>query len=301
MDELQSKPGDRHPWALEVTDVRKSFGANRVLGGVSFAVPPGQVVALVGPSGCGKSTLLRAVLGTHPPDAGTVRAGGNPVTRPGRDVGIVYQHYSLFEFLTARGNVAFGLKLDRTTLPGRLFTFWNWRALRAKYHAEADAFLKRVRLGEAADLYPREMSGGMRQRVAVAQAFIMRPKVVLLDEPFGALDEATREELQLMLLRFAEENRACAAAGQPPPYTILIVTHELNEALYVADRVLGLSQYHPDGDAGAKIVYDEPAPDFRPDSPRDFERLIEQREALRAAVFDPAGRDRHAALNRDAA
>ncbi len=140
----------------------------------------------------------------------------------------------------------------------------------------------------------------MRQRVAVAQAFVLRPKVVLLDEPFGALDEATREELQLMLLRFAAENRTALDAGEEPPFTILIVTHELNEALYVADRVVGLSQYHPGGrdpqTGGAKIVYDEPAPFFAPDDPRDIARLVEQREAMRAAVFDPANVRRHAQL-----
>ena len=290
---------DRAP-ALEVKEVRKAFGDNRVLGGVNLTVPAGQIVALVGPSGCGKSTLLRTILGTHRPDSGDVRAGGKPVVGPNRDVGIVYQHYSLYEFLTARQNVVLGLKLDRTSLPWRFFQYLEWRRLRAEYEAEADSFLKRVGLSEAADLYPDEMSGGMRQRVAVAQAFVLRPKVVLLDEPFGALDEATREELQLMLLRFAEVNRAELAAGREPTYTILIVTHELNEALYVADRVVGLSQYHPGGPdpetGGAKIVYDEPAPPFSPDSPRDLERLIAQREELRAAVFDPANVRRHAKL-----
>ena len=303
-DVRDSEPGDRRPSAaapaLEVKGVRKAFGANRVLGGVNLTVPAGQIVALVGPSGCGKSTLLRAILGTHRPDSGDVYAGGKPVAGPNRDVGIVYQHYSLYEFLTARENVVLGLKLDRTSLPWRLFQFLEWRRLRREYEAEADSFLKRVGLSEAAHLYPDEMSGGMRQRIAVAQAFVLRPKVVLLDEPFGALDEATREELQLMLLRFAEVNRAELAAGREPSYTILIVTHELNEALYVADRVVGLSQYHPGGPdpvtGGAKIVYDEPAPHFAPDSPRDLERLIAQREELRAAVFDPANVERHAKL-----
>ena len=288
------KPRDRHPSALgelapalELRDVRKAFGTNKVLGGVDLSIPAGQIVALVGPSGCGKSTLLRAALGTHPPDSGAVNAGGRPVTGPTRDVGVVYQHYSLYEFLTARENVALGLKLDRTGLPFRLFQFPKWRRLRAELHAEADAFLAKVGLAAAAGLYPAAMSGGMRQRVAVAQAFVLRPKVVLLDEPFGALDEATREDLQRMLLRFAAENQTAEAAGQAPPFTILIVTHELTEALYVADRVVGLSQYHGSGAEGAVIVYDEPAPAFTVDSPRDFERLYEKRDELRRAVFEP--------------
>ena len=295
--DVSPKPRPRGASALEVEHVRKAFGENKVLGGVDLEVPAGQIVSLVGPSGCGKSTLLRAILGTHAPDSGAVRAGGEPVAGPNRDVGVVYQHYTLYDFLTARGNVAFGLKLDRTSLPFRLFQYPKWRRLRAEYRAEADAFLDRVGLSAAAGLYPREMSGGMRQRVAVAQAFVLRPKVVLLDEPFGALDEATREELQLMLLRFAAENRAALEKGGEPPFTILIVTHELNEALYVADRVVGLSQYHPGGADGAKIVYDEPAPFFAPDDPRDVARLVEQREALRAAVFDPANVERHASLS----
>ena len=288
------KPRDRDPSALgepalDLRGVRKAFGSNKVLGGVDLAIPAGQIVALVGPSGCGKSTLLRAALGTHPPDSGAVEAGGKPVTGPTRDVGVVYQHYSLYEFLTARENVALGLKLDRTSLPFRLFQYPKWRRLRAEYHAEADAYLEKVGLAAAAGLYPGEMSGGMRQRVAVAQAFVLRPKVVLLDEPFGALDEATREDLQKMLLRFAGENKTAAEAGGPPPFTILIVTHELTEALYVADRVVGLSQYHAGGAGGAVIVYDEPAPAFTVDCAPDFAALRDRREALRKAVFEPAG------------
>jgi NitT/TauT family transport system ATP-binding protein len=130
------------------------------------------------------------------------------------------------------------------------------------------------------------MSGGMRQRVAVAQAFIMRPKVVLLDEPFGALDEAMREDLQMMLLRFYQENLIAKREGRVPQYTILMVTHELNEAIYVADRVIGLSRFHTQGDNGAAIVYDRPCPVFSPDDPRDFSKFVEQREELRKAVFD---------------
>ena len=291
-------PAANNTPALEVRGVSHWFGpskeaGHRVLGGVELTIGRGQIVALVGPSGCGKSTLLRAILGTHPPREGTVSADGNPVTRPGRDVGIVYQHYSLYDFLTARGNVAFGLTLDETTLPQRLFRPLWWREKHRDFLRRADAFLERVNLSDAADRYPHEMSGGMRQRVAVAQAFILEPKVVLLDEPFGALDEATREELQVMLLGFAAENAEAARDGREPPHTILIVTHELNEALYVADRVVGLSQYHPGGADGSKIVYDRPAPHFTPDQPRDYAALVGQREEIRRAVFDPANVERH--------
>ena len=279
-------------YVLECRAVCHWFGTKRVLNQVNLRVTPGQVVAVVGPSGCGKSTLLRAILGTHPPKQGQVLANGHPVTRPGRDVGIVYQDYRLFDFLTCRDNVAFGLMLDETTLPQRIFSFL-WRERRDQHRQAAQALLEKVNLADAADLYPSEMSGGMRQRVAIAQALIMEPKILLLDEPFGALDEATREELQVMLLHLYGENLAAKNNSQIPPYTILIVTHELNEALYVSDRVLGLSQYHQDGEHGATIVYDKPAPVFRPGDQRNFEQFEAQKEELRHAVFDPTSIQHH--------
>ncbi|TWT94822.1 Bicarbonate transport ATP-binding protein CmpD [Botrimarina colliarenosi] len=270
---------------LEIDHLSHAYGPKKVLNDVNLRVEAGQVLALVGPSGCGKSTLLRAVLGTHPPTSGSVCVGGKPMLRPSRDVGIVYQHYSLFDFLTARQNVAFGLKLDQTSTPFRLFNYPAWRKLRAEHLEQADALLKKVGLYAARDQYPSQMSGGMRQRVAIAQALIMQPRVLLLDEPFGALDEATREELQLMLLRLYEENVRARAEHREPPYTVIIVTHELNEALFVADRVVGLSQYHADGANGATIVYDRPAPIFKPDEPKDLSKFVKQKEELIEAVF----------------
>lgn len=279
--------------ALSVRDVHQWFGSNRVLGGVNFEVPAGQIVALVGPSGCGKSTLLRAVLGTHLPKKGQILASGRNVRSPNRDVGIVYQSYSLYDFMTARENVAFGLKLDETSTPYRFFNLPGWWKLRQKHLQMADELLEKVQLSHAAKLHPSEMSGGMRQRVAIAQALIMRPKILLLDEPFGALDEATREELQLMLLHLYEENLQAISSGQPAPYTILMVTHELNEAIYVSDRILGLSQYHSDGANGAKIVYDRPAPVFGSGDERDFSKFESQKDEIRKAVFDDEFNQHH--------
>ncbi len=272
---------------LKCQGVSHWFGSNRVLNNINLEIAAGQIVAVVGPSGCGKSTLLRAILGTHPPKEGSILASGHPITRPTRDVGIVYQNYSLYDFLTARDNVAFGLMLDQTNIGQRLLRPDRWWPLRKQHRAQSVELLEKVNLGHAVNLYPTEMSGGMRQRVAIAQALIMDPKILLLDEPFGALDEATREELQLMLLHLYEENQLCKQAGKRPPYTILIVTHELNEALYVSDRVLGLSQYHEDGKNGVTIVYDKPAPVFRPGDARDFEQFEKQKDEMRRAVFDP--------------
>lgn len=273
--------------ALEICEVSHWFGTNRILNKINLRIDAGQIVALVGPSGCGKSTLLQAILGTHPPSEGQILADGQPVQGPSRNVGIVYQNYSLYDFMTAQENVAFGLKLNETSLPYRLFGYPLYRRVRQQHLAESSQFLHRVGLGHAAARYPSELSGGMRQRVAIAQAFILKPKIVLLDEPFGALDESTREELQLMLLRFYQENLKAKQRGEMPEYTIIIVTHELNEAIYVADRVVGLSRYHTEGDQGATVVYDRPCPIFHPDEPKDLGRLVEQREELRKAVFDP--------------
>jgi NitT/TauT family transport system ATP-binding protein len=285
-------------YVLEIVGVHKSFGDKAVLYDVSLKVAPGQIVALVGPSGCGKSTLFNAILGTHAPTHGhivIVRNGTvHVVEGPNRNCGIVYQHYALYPFLTVLEGVAFGLMLDETSLPFRCFRPLAWRKLRREHLEKARAALRRVHLTEGDfGKYPDELSGGMRQRVAIAQAIVMRPQLLLLDEPFGALDEATRESLQTMLLEFYDENCAARSRGEPPPYTILIVTHELTEAIYVADRVLGLSQ-HWDWRAeghercpGATIVYDKPAPVYRPGDAKDYEQFAAQRKEIREAVTEP--------------
>jgi NitT/TauT family transport system ATP-binding protein len=291
-------------FALHCRQVSHGFGAKRVLHDVNLEVPRGQFLSLVGPSGCGKSTLLRAVVGTHLPQQGDIlvwrgtAATGEPISGPGRDRGIVYQQYSLFPFLTALENVAIGLMLDQTGLPFRVFAWPAWRRLRKQHLGAAAEMLSRVRLGEALRLYPQEMSGGMRQRVALAQALIMKPEIILLDEPFGALDEATREDLQRLLLALRDENIAVAKQGGRPPHTLIIVTHELNEALLVGDRVVGLSQYwdwQTEGHAacpGATVIYDKAAPIFKPQNAKELEAFARQREEIRRVVFDPAARCR---------
>ena len=273
-------------YALEIKSLSHVFGSFRVLDNIDLQVLPGQIVAVVGPSGCGKSTLLKAILGTHPPTQGEILTDGIPMRGPNRNVGIVYQNYALYDFLTAERNVSFGLKLDETSMWMRFLATRKYFAKRRGHLKKSLEFLQVVGLSDACGKYPHEMSGGMKQRVAVAQAFIMRPKIVLLDEPFGALDEAMREDLQMMLLRFYQENLIAKKEGRRPEYTILMVTHELNEAIYVADRVIGLSRFYTQGEKGAAIVYDRPCPVFHPDDPRDFSKFVEQREELRKAVFD---------------
>jgi NitT/TauT family transport system ATP-binding protein len=275
-----------HP-ALKVSDLYHSFGNKKVLNNINLEIKAGQIVSMVGPSGCGKSTLLRSILGTPLPFRGQIWADDIPVSGPSRNIGIVYQSYGLYDFLTARRNVSFGLKVDQTNIPQRLFRPFWWRKLEKQHFAQAEAMLTKVGLEDAFDSYPSELSGGMKQRVAIAQALILRPSILLMDEPFGALDESTRESLQLMLLHLYQENIEAKKAGKRPPHTILIVTHELNEALYVSDRVVGLSQYHIDGKNGSTIVYDQPTPVFRPEDPKDFSRFQREKEDIRKVVFSP--------------
>ena len=301
---------------LKIKEVSHSFGAKKVLHDIDLEIKKGEFIALVGPSGCGKSTLLNAIYGTLKPERGKVLVkNGNhalsseeeilstnktkkisqkflEVTRPNRNCGMVDQQYKLFENRTALRNVSIGPKLDETSIPFRIFKPREWKKIKEQHHFRAMDILKKVGLENDAYSLPRELSGGMRQRVAIAQTLIMKPKVLLLDEPFGALDEATRESLQKLLLGMYAENRQAIKKGEDPPYTVFIVTHELNEAIYVANRILGLSQHwdwrslgyseHP----GATIVFDEPAPVFSPDDQRDFMKFKSLQEKIYKIVID---------------
>ncbi|MFH2000415.1 MAG: ATP-binding cassette domain-containing protein [Planctomycetota bacterium] len=282
---------------LKVNNLSHWFGSNLVLHNVNLDIQQGQIVALVGPSGCGKSTLLRSIVGTHLPCEGEVQIrdadGLRMIRSPGRDRGIVYQRYSLFPHLTTQQNVAYGLMVDQTSIADRTFKRRKWKALRRRHLEQAAEMLEKMKLGSALKKYPPELSGGMCQRVAIAQALIMKPSVLLLDEPFGALDEATREELQRILLTLYAENQAELKGGRTPPYTIMIVTHEINEAIFVSDRVVGLSQYwdwkaeNHARSPGATIVYDKPAPVFTPEDDRDFMMFNVQKKEILHVVFDP--------------
>ncbi len=178
----------------------------------------GEIVVFLGPSGCGKSTILKAVAGLLPPTKGEVLVDGVPVTGVGRDRGMVFQQYTSFGWLTVRKNVEYGLKLRGVPADER--------------RAQADKYLKAVGLDDAAEQYPKELSGGMKQRVAIARTLINKPKLLLMDEPFGALDPSTRWGMQGLLIDIsrAEDN------------TILFVTHDVSEAVYLADTVFVLSK-----------------------------------------------------------
>ncbi|MEZ4229408.1 MAG: ABC transporter ATP-binding protein [Polyangiaceae bacterium] len=275
----------REPLTLDVSSVWQRYpskgGHQVVLSDVSLKVPEPQFLTVVGPSGCGKSTLLRLILGSESPWKGAVHAAGREVVHPDRNRGIVFQKYSLFPHLTVLENVMFGLELDGTWLLQKWLT-WPWYKQRHKQHQEqAMEYLKTVRLDQHAGKYPHQLSGGMQQRVAIAQAMIMKPAILLMDEPFGALDPGTREDLQLTIIETFEEQKA----------TIFFVTHDLEEALFVGTRLLVLSSFYSvdEGEdaVGSKLVMDIPTPKTPTTADKkrgDFRELIQE---VRRQGFDP--------------
>jgi NitT/TauT family transport system ATP-binding protein len=212
------RPEEPH---LQVRHLAKAFQVNgspkSVLDDIDFAARRGELICLLGRSGCGKSTLLNIVAGFHRPTTGEVHLEGTRITGPGPDRGVIFQEDALFPWLTVEENIAFGLK-------GR-------KLGRAAIAGEVQRFLALVGLSEFGGYLPREISGGMKQRVALARVLILKPKVLLMDEPFGALDSQTREEMQALLLHLWEQFH----------HTIVFVTHDVNEALLLADRVLVMS------------------------------------------------------------
>jgi len=251
-------------YLIHFDQVEVSYPLNRrqtrcVLRGINLHVTFGEFVTIVGPTGCGKSTMLRMILGSQFPTNGQVLVDGKPVIGVGRDRGIVFQKYSLFPNLTVLENIAFGRIVEQTTLPQRLIYSSSFRRLCRQAREEARAFVDRIDLSAGdVDKYPFELSGGMRQRVALAQALIMCPKILLMDEPFGALDPSTREEMQLLILEQWKQFKM----------TILFVTHDLEEAAFLATRLIAISQYWSD-DSGkkaefAQIVYDKVIPGGHP-------------------------------------
>jgi NitT/TauT family transport system ATP-binding protein len=187
------------------------------LADVSLEVRPREFVALLGPSGCGKSTLLYLVGGFLPTETGRIEVEGKPVTAPGPDRGIVFQHFALFPWKTVRGNILYGL--ERQGLP------------RAEREKRAQSFIDLVNLNGFEDSYPSQLSGGMKQRTAIARTLAFDPNILLMDEPFGALDAQTRALMQTELL----------SIWQRTPKTVIFVTHDVQEAVYLAERVAVMS------------------------------------------------------------
>ncbi|MBN1905634.1 MAG: ABC transporter ATP-binding protein [Deltaproteobacteria bacterium] len=262
---------------LYLEDVFKLYGTKVILDDIDLAVGEKEIVTVVGPSGCGKSTLLRLILGQEAPTSGTLLLNGKPIGLPDSTRGIVYQKYSLFPNRTVLGNVLEGSRLS--------LGFYERHHRKKELIDEAIHYIEKVKLEKHMHKYPHELSGGMRQRVAIAQSLIMKPKFLLMDEPFGALDPGTRESMQIFLLEVWEEYGM----------NIFFVTHDLEEAVFVGTRILVLSQYYTDdrgngGDInrGSKIVCDYCLPAMATSTKvketAEFGELIQQ---IRHEGFDP--------------
>ena len=230
---------------IDIRNVTKTFGNFTALRDVSFEVRPGELVALLGPSGCGKTTLLRIVAGLETPDRGSVLFEGEDATHREvgeRRVGFVFQHYALFRHMSVFENVAFGLRVrPRAHRPSK-----------AEIDSKVSNLLKLVQLDYLGDRFPSQLSGGQRQRVALARARAGEPKVLLLDEPFGALDARVRQELRRWLRRLHEEIHL----------TSVFVTHDQEEALELADRIVIMNEGQIEQDASPVEVFERPASPF---------------------------------------
>jgi sulfate transport system ATP-binding protein len=227
--------------SIQVRNVSKRFGDFQALDDVSIDVGTGSLTALLGPSGSGKSTLLRIVAGLERPDSGEIRLAGEDATASPpqqRGVGFVFQHYAAFKHMTVRDNVAFGLEVRKRP--------------KAEIRTRVDELLALVQLQGFGDRYPAQLSGGQRQRMALARALAPEPKVLLLDEPFGALDARVRAELRVWLRTLHDETHT----------TTVFVTHDQEEAMEVADSVVVMNKGRVEQVAGPRELYDAPANEF---------------------------------------
>jgi NitT/TauT family transport system ATP-binding protein len=211
----------QRPMILEVDRLTRIFtsgaGEHVALRDVSFKVHRREFVCVIGPSGCGKSTLIRIIAGLEEPSSGRVLLEGSPVSGPGSDRGMVFQGYTLFPWLSVKGNVMFGLRVAGKS--------------DSVAEQEARQWIELVGLSKFEDVYPHQLSGGMKQRVAIARALANNPRILIMDEPFGALDAITREQLNLELLRMWHHGKQ----------TVIFITHDITEAVFLADRVLLMS------------------------------------------------------------
>jgi sulfonate transport system ATP-binding protein len=233
--------------SLSIREIRKSFPVpddpllrRLVLDGISFSLAAGELVSLIGPSGCGKSTLLRLVAGLESPDSGDLLIGSEKITRPSAERGLVFQDPNLFPWLTVRRNIQAGLVA---------------RGVLGEKYREVDDFMRLVGLEIFADAYPHHLSGGMAQRAALARALINHPKILLLDEPLGALDAFTRMRMQDEVLRLWQ------ARGT----TMLLVTHDIDEAIYMSDRIMIMSPRPGRIERTISVALDRPRQRSNPD------------------------------------
>jgi len=227
--------------SIKVEKITKQFGSFKAVDDVSFQLKTGELAALLGPSGSGKSTILRIIAGLETPDIGSVHLKEEEATSlsaKDRNIGFVFQHYALFKHMTIFENIAFGLKVRKVA--------------KAEAEARTHELIKLVQLEGLENRYPNQLSGGQRQRVALARALAPRPKVLLLDEPFGALDAKVREELRVWIRHLHEESGL----------TTLFVTHDQNEALDIAHKILVINNGRVEQEGTPEQIFDKPATDF---------------------------------------
>jgi sulfate transport system ATP-binding protein len=260
--------------SIQIRNLVKRFGSLAVCDNLNLDLPAGELVALLGPSGSGKTTLLRMIAGLERPDSGSVLFHGEDATFADvreRNVGFVFQHYALFGHMTIFENVAFGLRVrPKDTRPSE-----------AQIRAKVNDLLKLVQLDWIADRYPHQLSGGQRQRIALARALAVEPKVLLLDEPFGALDAKVRKELRRWLRRLHDEMHV----------TSVFVTHDQEEAMEVADRIVVMNQGRIEQQGSPDEVYDRPATPFVLQFLGDVNLFHGRRDhapGLSASVTDPS-------------
>lgn len=233
---------------IQAKNLWKHYGDNTVLESINISVQAGEFITMVGASGCGKSTFLKMLLGMESPTRGELLLDNRPIPdEPDQSRGIVFQQYSVFPHLTVLGNVIIAREFERAPFLGKLFG-----AARRQLHEEANQLLETVGLTAAADQYPHELSGGMRQRLAIAQALIRRPRILLLDEPFGALDPGIRNDMHVLVRKLWREN----------DLTIFMVTHDIKEGFSLGTRLWVFDKLRRDHQApdayGASITYDLP-------------------------------------------
>ncbi len=231
--------------SIEVRQVHKQFGNFTALNNINLDIKAGELVALLGPSGCGKTTLLRIIAGLETPDTGSILFNGDDVSRRDvrkRNVGFVFQHYALFRHMTVFDNVAFGLRMKSR----------RERPSEAVIAEKVQELLRMVQLDWLSDRYPEQLSGGQRQRIALARALAVEPQILLLDEPFGALDAKVRKELRRWLANLHEDINL----------TSVFVTHDQEEAMEVADRIVVMNKGVIEQIGTPAEVYENPASDF---------------------------------------
>jgi len=241
-------------------DFPTASGPMRVVDGVSLDVHQGEFVSIIGPSGCGKTTLMNMVGGFVKPTRGAVLLDNSPVTGPGPDRGVIFQEYGVFPWLTVRGNIEFGLGLRANA------------AHAARRDAIVDRYLSLMGLADFAVHYPKHLSGGMRQRLALARAYAVQPEFLLMDEPFGALDAQTRTAMQDLLLQ------VLSAEGK----TVLLITHSVDEAIYLSSRIVVVTA-RP---AQVRAVIDVPFAYPRQESIHEDRRFAQLRAQIRALVME---------------